>query len=80
MNKVNAPNKFQTCPRGREIEEGSNYLKKEGGPVGEVETPVLRELNPPMNSNIPWRNQEIANGGSWVNLIVKLEKGVVKSG
>jgi hypothetical protein len=31
-------------------------------PVGESETPILGELNPPKNRRIPWRNQEIANG------------------
>jgi hypothetical protein len=35
----------------------------EGGKsVGESETPVLEELNPPKNSNIPWRNQGNAMG------------------
>jgi hypothetical protein len=33
-----------------------------------METPVLRELISPKNSKIPWRNQEIANGGLGVTL------------
>jgi hypothetical protein len=33
-------------------------------PVGESETPILGELNPPKNSRILWRNQEIATKGS----------------
>jgi hypothetical protein len=32
--------------------------------MGESDTPVLGELNQPMNSKIPRRNQEIATKGS----------------
>jgi hypothetical protein len=35
-----------------------------------METPVLGELISPKNSKIPWRNQEIANGGLGVVLCV----------
>jgi hypothetical protein len=38
------------------------------------ETLVLGELNQPKNSKIPWRNQEIANGGLGVTLTVVLER------
>jgi hypothetical protein len=44
----------------------------------EAETPVLGEMNSPKNSKIPQRNQEIANEGSWVTLMVKHEKRRVK--
>jgi hypothetical protein len=43
-----------------------------------METPVLGELNPPMNSKIPWRNQEIAKGETRAALTVVLEKWRVK--
>jgi hypothetical protein len=59
--------------RSRICEE---YLEMEKT-VGELETPVLGELNPPKNSNIPRRNQGIANGKSWVASTVKLGRGVV---
>jgi hypothetical protein len=42
--------------------------------VGGMETPVLGELISPKNSNIPWRNQGIANGGLGVTLMVVLER------
>jgi hypothetical protein len=42
--------------------------------VGESETSVLGDLNQPKNSKIPWRNQEIANGGLGVTLTVVLER------
>jgi hypothetical protein len=45
-----------------------------GKPVGELERPVLGELNPPKNSKIPRRNQEITTKGSWGTLTVVLEK------
>jgi hypothetical protein len=41
--------------------------------VGGTETPVLRELNSPKNSKIPWRNQGISNGCLGVTLTVVLE-------
>jgi hypothetical protein len=40
--------------------------------VGESETPVFGEFNPPKNSRIPWMSQEIINGGSWAALTVGL--------
>jgi hypothetical protein len=40
--------------------------------------PILGELNPPKNQTIPWRNQGIANGKTWVALTVSLEKWRVK--
>jgi hypothetical protein len=42
--------------------------------VGETETLVLGELNPPKNSKIPQRNLEIVNGGLEVALTVVLER------
>jgi hypothetical protein len=47
--------------------------------VGESETWVLGELNPPKNSRIPRRSQEIANEGSWATLMVVLERIRVRS-
>jgi hypothetical protein len=42
--------------------------------VGGMETPVHGELISPKNSNIPWRNHGIANGGLGVTLMVVLER------
>jgi hypothetical protein len=42
---------------------GQNNLRREN-PVGESETPVLGERNPPKKMRIPWRIQEIATRGS----------------
>jgi hypothetical protein len=42
--------------------------------VGKLETPVLGELISPKNSKIPWWNQGIAKGESWVAFTVKLER------
>jgi hypothetical protein len=56
---------------------GENTLrweKTEGG----SDTPVLRELISSNNSKIPWRNQEIANGGLGVTVMVVHEKRRVK--
>jgi hypothetical protein len=57
---------------------GENTLRREKT-AGESETPVLRELNPPKNSRIPQRSQEIANGGLWAFLTVVLERIRVRS-
>jgi hypothetical protein len=53
MNRDNVPKKFQIHPWIKETEnEVKNTLRREE-PMGELETPVLRELNPPKNLNIP---------------------------
>jgi hypothetical protein len=46
--------------------------------VGESETLILGELNPPKDSKIPRRNQEIAKGGLGVAFTVELERERVK--
>jgi hypothetical protein len=46
--------------------------------VGESETPVLGELNPPKDSKISQRNQEITKGGLGVAFTVELERERVK--
>jgi hypothetical protein len=46
--------------------------------VGESETLVLGELNPPKDSKIPQRNQEISKGGLGVAFMVELERQGVK--
>jgi hypothetical protein len=56
---------------------GENTFRR-GKPVGESETPVLGELNPPKNQRIPRRIQEIANGETWRALTIVLEKRRVK--
>jgi hypothetical protein len=43
-------------------------------PVGESDTPVLGELNPPKKSRIPRMSQEIAKGGLGGVLMVDLER------
>jgi hypothetical protein len=42
---------------------GQNTLRR-GNPVGESETPVLGERDPPKNLRIPRRSQEITTTGS----------------
>jgi hypothetical protein len=42
--------------------------------VGESETPILGELNPPKDSKILRRNQEISKGGLGVTFTVELER------
>jgi hypothetical protein len=46
--------------------------------VGESETPVLGELNPPKGSKIPRRNQEIVKWGLGVTFMIELERERVK--
>jgi hypothetical protein len=55
-------------------------LLEKGKLAEESETPVLGERNPPKNSKIPWRNQEVTNGagGSWVTCMVEPERRGVK--
>jgi hypothetical protein len=57
---------------------GENTLRW-GETVGESETPVLVELNPPKSSKIPGRDLEIANEGLGVAFMVKLEKRKVRN-
>jgi hypothetical protein len=78
MNRDSVPKEFWIHPWRKEIEEGENTLRR-GKPVGESETPVIGELNLPKNLRIPWRSQEITNGGSWAALTVVLERIRVKS-
>jgi hypothetical protein len=56
---------------------GENTLR-EGNLVGESETPILGELNPPKDSKIPRRNQEITKGGLGVTFTIELERERVK--
>jgi hypothetical protein len=58
---------------------GENTLRR-GKPVGESETSVLGELNPPKNSKIPQRNQEITNGNLGVTLMIVIERMTERSG
>jgi hypothetical protein len=68
---------LQEIDGARRLRIGENTFRR-GKPVGESETLVLGELNLPKNSNIPWRNQGITKGESWVAFKVKLEERVVK--
>jgi hypothetical protein len=79
MNRDNAPKESQIHSWSKEIEEGVGDTLRREKPVGESETPVLEELNPPKNLRVPRRSQEIANGGSWATLTVVLEERRVKS-
>jgi hypothetical protein len=54
------------------------FLEK-GKMERESDTLILEELNPPKNSRIPRRSQEITNGGSWSALTVVLERRRVKT-
>jgi hypothetical protein len=73
MNRDNEPKEYQIHSWSKDIEEGENTLRGRK-PVGESETPVLGELNPPKNSRIPRRSQGITNGGSWATLTVDFER------
>jgi hypothetical protein len=64
MNGDNAPNEFWIYPWGKEIDEEVKIPWEEEKSVGELDTPVLGELNQPKNSKIPWRNKKIATKGS----------------
>jgi hypothetical protein len=68
---------FESIHGAKRSRRGENTLRRETD--GESETPVLGELNPPKNSRIPRRSQEISNGGSWATLTVVLERRRVKS-
>jgi hypothetical protein len=69
---------FESIHGAKRLRKGGNTLRREKT-VGESETPVLGELNPPKNSRIPWRSQEIANGGLWTFLTIVLERIRVRS-
>jgi hypothetical protein len=74
MNEDNAPKEFQIHPWGKEIEDYVKIPWDEENLVGGTETPVLGELISSKNSNIPWKNQGITNGGLGVTLTVVLER------
>jgi hypothetical protein len=64
---------FESIHGAKRSRRGENTLRREK-PVGESETPVLGELNPPKNSRIPQRSQEITNEGLAGILRVILER------
>jgi hypothetical protein len=54
---------FKSIHGSRRSRRGWNLPWEEKNLVGELETPILVELNPPKNSRIPWRSHEIATKG-----------------
>jgi hypothetical protein len=69
---------FESIHGAKRSRRGENTLRREK-PVGESETLVFGELNPPKNSRIPWGSKEIANGHLWAFLMVVLERIRVRS-
>jgi hypothetical protein len=69
---------FQIYSWSKEIEDLVKIPWERGKPVGESETPVLGELNPPKGSKIPRRNQEIVKWGLGVTFMIELERERVK--
>jgi hypothetical protein len=78
MNRTNVPKELQIHSWSKEIKDLGRIPWDGKKTEGESDTSVLRELISPNNSKIPWRNQEIANGGLGVTVMVVLEKRRVK--
>jgi hypothetical protein len=79
MNRANVPKEMQIHPGSKENEDLGRIPWDGQKTVGEMETSVLGELNPPKNSKIPQRDLEITNGGLGVTFTVKLERRMVRN-